>query len=96
MIDTSVTCLAIVLICYLAAEAVKNTSLDTKWIPLICGGLGLILGVSGFYLIPQFPADNLLTAITVGIVSGLAATGANQAIKKTIEKITGGNGDDDT
>ena len=28
---------AITVICYLAAQAVKATALDNKWLPVICG-----------------------------------------------------------
>ena len=72
----------IVVICYLAAQAVKATKLDNKWIPVICGVLGGILGILGMYCIPDYPADDLITAAAVGIVSGLAATGANQVYKQ--------------
>jgi hypothetical protein len=33
-------------------------------------------------VIPGYPADNIMDAIAVGIVSGLAATGANQIGKQ--------------
>ena len=32
--------------------------------------------------VPDFPADDYITAVAVGIVSGLAATGANQVYKQ--------------
>ena len=73
---------AITVICFLAAEAIKATPLDNKWLPIICGLLGGILGVVGMFVMPEFPADNILTAIAVGIVSGLAATGAHQIYKQ--------------
>ncbi|MEE3459831.1 MAG: phage holin family protein [Candidatus Faecousia sp.] len=77
---------AITVICFLAAEAVKLTPLDNKWLPVICGVLGGILGVVGQRVMPDFPADNILTAIAVGIVSGLAATGAHQIYKQQTQK----------
>ena len=77
---------AITVICFLAAEAVKLTPLDNKWLPVICGALGGILGVVGQRVMPDFPADNILTAIAVGIVSGLAATGAHQIYKQQTQK----------
>ena len=77
---------AITVICFLAAEAVKLTPLDNKWLPVICGVLGGILGVVGQRVMPDFPADNILTAIAVGIVSGLAATGAHQIYKQQAQK----------
>ena len=73
---------AITVICYLAAQAVKATRLDNKWLPVICGVLGGVLGTVALYLTPDFPAGDILTAIAVGIVSGLAATGINQVFKQ--------------
>lgn len=72
----------ITVICYLAAQAVKATNLDNKWLPVICGVLGGILGVVGLYWIPEYPAQDIITAIAVGIMSGLAATGVNQLYKQ--------------
>ena len=72
----------ITVICYLAAQAVKATNLDNKWLPVICGVLGGILGVVGLYWIPEYPAQDIITAIAVGIMSGLAAIGVNQVYKQ--------------
>ena len=69
---------AITVICYLVAEIVKQTPLPNKWLPSICGLLGGLLGIAGLYLVADYPAADGLTAVAVGIVSGLAATGANQ------------------
>lgn len=73
---------AITIICYVAAEAVKATKLDTKWLPVICGILGGLLGALGVYVMPDFPAEDVITAAAIGIVSGLASTGANQVYKQ--------------
>ena len=78
MIPEGVTIWAITVICFLVAEAVKATSLDNKWIPIICGALGGILGVVAMYVVKDFPATDILNAIAIGIVSGLAATGVHQ------------------
>ena len=78
----------ITVICYLAAQAVKATNLDNKWLPVICGVLGGILGVVGLYWIPEYPAQDIITAIAVGIMSGLAATGVNQVYKQITKKKT--------
>jgi len=67
-------------ICYLVGEAVKLSPLDNKWIPLVCGIAGAALGVAGMYTMADFPAGDMLSALAVGIVSGLAATGANELI----------------
>jgi len=40
-------------------------------------------GVAAMYInVPDFPAADPLTTLAVGIVSGLAATGADQVIKQ--------------
>ena len=45
--------------------------------------LGGLLGLAAMYInVPDFPAADPLTALAVGIVSGLAATGADQVIKQ--------------
>lgn len=74
---------ALVVICYLIGETVKVSPLDNKFIPVIVGFCGGILGVIAMYTgMPDFPAQDVITAIAVGIVSGLAATGANQIFKQ--------------
>ena len=45
---------AITVICYLAAALVKATALDNKWLPVICGALGGVLGVVGLYVVIEF------------------------------------------
>ena len=73
---------AITVICYLIGQGVKASGLDNKWIPVIVGACGGVLGVAGMFLMADFPAGDMLTAAAVGIVSGLAATGINQAGKQ--------------
>lgn len=74
---------AITVICYLVGLIVKASGLNDKYIPICCGVAGAALGVAGLYLgLPDFPAHDPLTALAVGIVSGLAATGVNQAVKQ--------------
>lgn len=72
----------ITVICYLAGLIVKASGLENKWIPVIVGILGGILGLVGWLVMGDFPAAEPLNAIAVGIVSGLAATGADQAVKQ--------------
>lgn len=72
----------ITVICFLVAEAVKATPLDNKWLPIICGVVGGILGVVAMYVMTEFPSNDVLTSIAIGIVSGLAATGAHQVYKQ--------------
>ena len=77
---------AITVICYLLGLTVKVSGLDDRFIPVICGIAGGALGVAGLYLgLPEFPASDPLAALAVGIVSGLAATGADQ-VRKQLRK----------
>lgn len=73
---------AITVICLLIGQGVKASGLDNKWIPITCGVCGGVLGVLGMFIMPDFPATDYITAAAVGIVSGLAATGANQVFKQ--------------
>ena len=73
---------AISVICWLAGEAVKLSPLEDKWIPVICGAFGGLLGLLGMRVMPEFPAGDMMSAAAVGIVSGLAATGADQIGKQ--------------
>lgn len=74
---------AITIICYLVGYGVKISPLDDKLIPVICGAVGGGLGAVAFCIgFPEFPANNIISAIAVGIVSGFAATGVNQIYKQ--------------
>lgn len=73
----------ITVICYLAGLAVKESPWDNKVIPVFCGVVGGLLGIAALYLpLAGFPAEDPMTALAVGIVSGLAATGVDQAGKQ--------------
>lgn len=74
---------AIVVIAYLIGLGAKNISvIKDEAIPVIVGVCGGILGVVGMFVMPDFPANDILNAIAIGIVSGLASTGANQVWKQ--------------
>lgn len=75
---------AITVICFFIGMVIKVTPyLNNRYIPIACGGVGAILGIVALYThLPDFPATDPLTAAAVGIVSGMAATGANQVCKQ--------------
>ena len=74
---------AITVLCYLFGMIVRASGLDNKWIPVLCGVLGMVLGIVALVTgMPDFPAEDFLTACAVGAVSGLAATGADQAVRQ--------------
>lgn len=77
------TVVAITVIVYIIGLAVKATAIDNKWIPVICGVAGVILGIVALAVgMPDFPATDYLTAAAVGGASGLAATGVDQMVKQ--------------
>lgn len=82
-ISSMTTVIAIVVICYLIGLAAKTIpAVKDNYIPVIVGAFGGIFGVLGMYVIPDFPAQDILNAIAVGIVSGLSSTGVNQVYKQ--------------
>lgn len=77
------TVVAIVVITYLIGLGAKAIpQIKDNFIPIIVGVAGGILGIIGMYVIPDFPANDILDAIAVGIVSGLSSTGVNQIYKQ--------------
>ena len=79
---------AIVLIAFFIGEVVKRTPLDDKWIPVICGFAGGVLGIVGRTVIPELANTNWIDALAIGIASGLSATGAHQIYKQLFGNIS--------
>lgn len=73
---------AITAIVYIVGMLVKASPLADKWIPVICGVVGGVLGIAGMFIMPEFPVNDYISAFAVGIVSGLAAVGVNQIGKQ--------------
>lgn len=76
---------AITIICYLLAEIFKAAVKEKqyKFIPVLVGVCGAILGGATFvYFVGYLKAENIIEAVAIGIVSGLAATGINQIVKQ--------------
>lgn len=81
--ETLTSVLPITVVCYLIGLVVKLSPLNNKYIPAICGIAGGLLGALAFFIAPEIIiAGDMFTAIAIGIVSGLAATGANQIGKQ--------------
>lgn len=77
------TVLAIVVICYLIGMAAKQSKrVPDHLIPVIVGACGGLLAIPGMYVIPDFPATDIISAIAVGIVSGFSSTGVHQVWKQ--------------
>ena len=79
---------AVAVICWLFGQLVKipMTESQHKHIPIICASTGLVIGVVCHLTMPGYlPAENIIVAAAIGVVSGLASTGADQ-IKKQVLK----------
>ena len=83
---------AIVVICYTMAELFKlffreKTKIYAA-IPIFVGIVGGVIGAIVYFVDPSMIGNspNLLIAISIGIISGLASTGSNQVIKQMIKK----------
>ncbi len=73
----------IAVICYLIGMGIKISPIDDKWIPLLVGVCGGILGVVGLLTgMAEFGSEHVINAIAIGIVSGLGATGLDQTFKQ--------------
>lgn len=74
---------AIVVICYLVGLGIKSIPSEkiNQAIPFIVGCAGVGLGIVAYFSVPNF-SDNILNAIAIGAVSGLASTGVNQLYKQ--------------
>ena len=77
---------AIVVISYMITETFKMF-INNKYLPIVAGISGGILGVLSFVLqIDIMPATDIVSALAIGIISGLAATGSNQVLKQLIKE----------
>ncbi len=83
---------SIIIICYLIGEISKLLILkkkkNYKYIPIIVGISGGILGLISYYISPEIVLNvkEPLIAIALGIVSGLASTGSHEMINKIIKQ----------
>ena len=89
-----VTVLPIVIICYavgLGFKALKN--INDACIPVLLALLGGILGVVSMYVMSGYPANDVITAFAVGVISGLASTGSYELVGNIKELFTKGKDD---
>lgn len=81
----------IVVICYVAITAIKQTKIDRRWLPLLSCVFGALLAAAMFYVLPEFIGTASFTAAVIsGAVSGLAATGTNQIFKQLMKAAENG------
>lgn len=72
----------LVVICFGIGQCIKPCNLDNKWIPAIMVPVGGVLGFVAYHVMADFPASDPVTAVAVGVASGLAATGLHQVYKQ--------------
>jgi hypothetical protein len=78
---------AITVICYMISEAWKAAKgSKNKYIPIVAMASGLVLGAVAYIIkMPQFPANDIITAMAVGVASGGAAVAINQVGKQMVK-----------
>lgn len=82
-ITTLGTCVAIVALSYVVGLGCKAAKkIPDEWIPVIMADCGWRSGRAWYGNNPRLPASDYITAVAVGAVSGLAATGVNQMYKQ--------------
>ena len=86
---TEIVCVPVIVAIVYALMSIYKTYIAKdnekliRFIPLIGGGLGIILGIIIYFAFPSLiVATNVLTAILVGCASGLSATGCDQIFKQ--------------
>lgn len=72
----------IIIICMLVCQGVKATPCPNKFLPIISGCVGGLLGLFAMHFMPDYPSQDILTSFALGVSSGFAATGINQAYKQ--------------
>ena len=79
---------SIVIISYLVTEFFKIIlKVNKKFLPVISGLAGGCIGIVAYFAVPSLlDGFDILSAIAIGIVSGLTATGSNELIKNLLKK----------
>ena len=83
---------SIIIICYLIGEISKlllRKKRNYKYIPIIVGISGGILGLISYYISPNIVLNvkEPIIAISLGIISGLASIGSHEVIVKLLSQI---------
>ena len=80
----------ITVISYVLVEIIKKI-INKRYLPIVSGIIGGLLGLLMYVLkIEIMPSKDIISAMAIGIISGLASTGTDQ-IKKQLNKNKGEN-----
>ncbi len=72
---------------WLLCEGLKSTRIDRRWFPFLSCLFGILTGGIVFLLAPTLiGAKDIAAALLGGGISGLAATGAYEAVKQFFHK----------
>ena len=78
--------LVIIFICYFTVALIRKTPVRNEWLPLISGGLGLVLSLLAYFIFPSIvPSTSAGVTLSYGFFCGLAATGSNQVFKQAVK-----------
>ena len=76
-------------------EFVGHKEQYKRWYPIIAGVLGIAFATVAYITgVVEVPAKDLVSAIFVGLCSGLCATGTDQLIHKIAQKKVGDTSDE--
>ena len=67
---------AITVIAYVIGLTVKASGINNKWIPILCALCGGVLGIVGMFVMPDFPAGDIITAAARSTISPSASPSA--------------------
>lgn len=58
---------------------------DKEYIPYLCGFIGMVLGPVAMFAMPGFPAKDIIRAVAIGGVSGIASIGVYEVFKAILK-----------
>lgn len=81
---TAFVCVGIAILCYAIGFCLKKANwIDDNYIPSILCASGAIFGLVAYFTgMEGFVAHDVMTALIIGVASGLSAVGANQVYKQ--------------
>lgn len=66
---------------WIVSQAIKQGPFDNRWMPLIAGGIGILLGV----VVSFGWHGDIWQGLVIGLLSGVLASGGHDLITNTID-----------
>lgn len=77
--------LILIPVLYLIGSGLKKSELKDKWIPLVLGGIGVVLSGAWVFATGEFSGwQSVLTALFTAITQGVLAAGASVYVNQVI------------